>query len=64
MATIRVPAEALGSPQDSTVVRYDSETDRFSDDHGNTWTPDELAACRPGNHIKKWLRENFPREKR
>ena len=62
MATIRVPAEALGSPQDSTAVKFDSDKWMFFDEHGNTWTPDELAASRPGNHIKKWLRENFPRK--
>lgn len=61
MATLRAPAHMYVSPQDSTPVRVKTETEVLSDDHGNKITAGELAASRPGNRIRKGVRQ-YPKE--
>lgn len=60
MATIKVPTEVAVSPQDSTPLKYETLAQRFVDQAGNKYTVDELARCRPGNRIRKWVADNYP----
>lgn len=60
MATIRVPESVAVSPQDATPLKYETLAQRFVDSHGNKYTVDELARCRPGNAVRKWVKENYP----
>lgn len=64
MSQIRVPPEVEVSPQDGYPLNFDTETRKFSDWNNNEWSVEELAACRPGNRIKKWVLENFPSDVR
>jgi hypothetical protein len=61
MTILKVPLDVDTSPQDSGPLRFNTETETFSDGSGNTWTVDQLSAARPGNRIRKWVRENRPR---
>jgi hypothetical protein len=61
MTILKVPQDVAASPQDSGPLRFDTDTETFSDGSGNTWTVEELAAARPGNRIRKWVRENRPK---
>ena len=63
MTILKIPEDVTTSPQDSGLLRFDTDTEMFSDGSGNTWTVDELAAARPGNKIRKWVRENRPLRK-
>lgn len=60
MSVIKVPTSVAVSPQDASPLKYETLAQRFVDANGNKYTVDELAACRPGNRIKKWVRENYP----
>jgi hypothetical protein len=62
MTILKVPTDVATSPQDSGPLRFDMGTEIFHDGSGNTWTVDELAAARPGNRIRKWVRENAPKD--
>ena len=61
MATIKVPESVAVSPQDATPLKYETLAQRFVDANGNKYTVDELARCRPGNKVRKWVRENYPK---
>jgi hypothetical protein len=60
MTILRVPTDIATSPLDSSQLTFDTETKIFKDASGNLYGTDDLAAARPGNHIKKWVRENYP----
>lgn len=63
MSHIRVPPEVAVSPQDGFPLNFDTDTRTFSDWNNNTWTVDDLAGSRKAQHIKRWLRENYPERK-
>lgn len=60
MAIIKVPESVAVSPQDATPLKYETLAQRFVDQRGNKYTVDELARCRPGNRIRKWVASNYP----
>lgn len=62
MTIIKVPESVAVSPQDSGPLRFDTDARPrlFVDEHGNTWSVDELADSRPANAIRKWVDENYP----
>jgi hypothetical protein len=60
MTILKVPTDVATSPHDSGPLTFDTETKIFKDASGNLYGTDDLAVARPGNHIKKWVRENYP----
>jgi len=60
MAVLKVPGDVATSPHDSTALVFETLAQRFVDKHGNKWTIEELAAARPANRIRRWVREQYP----
>lgn len=60
MTTIRVPPIVDVSPESGGTLHMDTDTQTFSDEHGNVWPVADLAASRPSNRLRKWLAENYP----
>lgn len=63
MTRIRVPESVATSPQDGSQLTFNPETRLFKDESGNIYGSDDLAAARPGNKIKSWVEENYPKGK-
>lgn len=61
MTTIRVPQEVAVSPESGEVLRLDTDTQTFRDDHGNVWPATDLVGTRESNRLREWLDANYPR---
>ena len=59
MTIIRVPPLVEVSPESGGSLRLDTDTQTFSDLHGNVWPVSDLVASRPSNRLKAWLGENY-----
>ena len=57
---IKVPTSVEVSPEDGSQLRMNTETRILTDDSGNWWNADELAANRPSKALLEWLDANYP----
>lgn len=60
MPILKVPQDIASSPEDSSSLRFDTETQLFSNESGDAWTIDMLAGARPVQRIRRWVADNFP----
>ena len=60
MAIIKVPESVAVSPQDGSLLHFNTESRLFKDKHDNIYGIDDLAGSRPGNAVRRWVRENYP----
>jgi hypothetical protein len=61
MTILKVPTDAVVSPQSGEPVRLCTTRREFIDTHGNSWHTDDLAGSRQANRIKKAIRESYPK---